>query len=135
MNLIIQLEGMSISCLDDERDLESFINDLINEVDVFAITFGSGYWAAGVHHQEDVGWLVWEHNDERVRDQDHSAAIRAFALGEPLPERYYRLDREAAIRAFLHGVRLFGATWLDGIDGPQTDRVVQCALLGVEKYG
>ena len=47
--------------------------------------------------------------------------------GEPLPKRWFRLDRAAALRAWEEGVKRWGAAWYEDVDANREDVVVQLA--------
>lgn len=104
--------------------------------DIFGSPHYAGYWLYGAERDDRLGWLVYEHGDERrptERECRHARAL--WHAGEPLPERWYRLDRAAAIKAWAEGVKRFGAEWYENGDGPTYDVVVQMALLGEVRYG
>ncbi len=96
-----------------------------------------GYWGAIVESHEFKGFLVWEHNDERPSDEgnEHDPAMVAFEYNTPLPKRYFRLDKAAAVRAYAEGVRRWGVGWYEGGDASKYDIVIQMALLGEVRYG
>lgn len=106
--------------------------------DIFGRHYYAGYWACGVAHDPELGWLVFEHADELDATVDgRTAAEAAWRAGLPLPERWYRLDRAAAIRMWEEGVKRFGVGWYDSPehDGAMEDVLLQLALLGEERYG
>jgi hypothetical protein len=121
-------------------------NDLFRQGEI-------GYWAFGVERFKTGGWLVWEFEDDKrplpggcsYIDQlsdagykkHHGAAIKAYKANKPLPEHYHRLDKDAMIRAFVEGCKLWGIDWYENsnTDSNSYDEVVQRALLGKVKYG
>lgn len=113
-----------------------WIDYLTQSNDIFTQS-RAGYWLRGVEHNKERGWLVWE-DDEKCRfgqEPNREAAIHEWALGNPLPEHWFRLDRAAAIRAWEEGVKRWGITWYEDVDGRLEDVVVQLALLGEIRYG
>lgn len=97
-----------------------------------------GYWMRGVAFDSALGWLAWEHNDERPPSDEASAEVELkWRAGEVLPERWHRLDREAAARAWCEGVKRGGFDWWGGEygDAGGEDVAVQKALLGEVCYG
>lgn len=107
--------------------------------DIFGRPYYAGYWARGVDHDPDLGWLVWEHDDQFVHDEEPGLAEAhlAWREGRPLPPRWYRLDRAAALRMWEEGVKRFGVGWYDSNehDGGMEDVLLQLTLLGEERYG
>lgn len=112
---------------------EEWINEMVLNVDVFR-TNVCGYWAYGVEHDEDLGWLIWEDLDKPQALGQHDAAIYAWRKGIDLPACYYRFDRQLAIDAFGWFVRLYGES-PDNADATALDRAIQHALWGEERYG
>jgi hypothetical protein len=86
-----------------------------------------GYWAFGV--ALDGG------EAHRPTEEESVAAETAHEKGEPLPEHWFALTRETAIKAFGEGVKRGGAFWYDDTDASDYDCAVQMALLGEIKYG
>lgn len=119
--------------------------------DVFSTDY-IGYWARGVKQNNDLGWLVWEfEEDERFNAANlggekedrmyHMEAIRAWKAGKPLPPHYHALNREAAVKGYLAMVSLprengqGGLDWYENGDATTYDVAIQLALLGELKYG
>lgn len=122
-----------------------------------------GYWARGVERDDKLGWLLWEFEDDSERcdellrnsgvsfleqldredeEEFHAAAVKAWRAGEPLPPHYFRLDREAAVRAYLAMLKWpagkmveGGINWYENGDASSYDVGVQLALFGEVKYG
>ena len=118
--------------------VEGWIDYLTQCVDIFGTTYYAGYWARGVEHDKGRGWLVWEHGDTGAalgEEPDRKAAVKAWRSGAALPKGWHRLDRDAAIRAFVEGAKKWGVEWFENGDGPRYDYCVQMALLGEERYG
>ena len=101
--------------------------------------FGSntiGYWAFGVAHDEALGWLVYEHGGEQSPDDAECARVAGMWIrGESLPERWSRINRFLALRAWEEGVKKWGVDWQDDTDSTREDIVLQLALLGELRYG
>jgi hypothetical protein len=113
-----------------------WVEYLTQNVDVFGQQY-AGYWLRGVDRDPELGWLVWE-DDEQHRwgkEPDRLEARSAWLAGEPLPKGWYRLDRAAAVRAWEEGVKRWGVGWYAQVDAIREDVVVQLALLGEVRYG
>lgn len=113
-----------------------WIDYLTQGNDIFASS-RAGYWLRGAEHDPELGWLVWE-DDEKCHhgeEPNRVTAYKAWKSGEALPEHWFRLDRAAAIRAWEEGVKRWGITWYEDVDGRLEDVVVQLALLGEIRYG
>ena len=94
-----------------------------------------GYWACGIVQDDELGWLIYE-DDSGVPRSSNSTAVEAlWRAGEPLPERWHRLDRAAALRAWEEGCKQWGIHWYERTDATKEDVVVQLALLGEVRYG
>lgn len=95
-----------------------------------------GYWLRGVEHDSEIGWLVWE-DDEKCppgKEPHRKEAFAAWRTGEALPSNWFRLDKEAALRAWAEGVKACGIDWYEDGDANTYDYVIQMALLGEERY-
>lgn len=114
----------------------SWFEYLTVHLDIFAST-RAGYWLRGVENLPGLGWLCWE--DDWKCHQGHEpnreAALKAWQAGAPLPEHWFKLDQDAAIRAWEEGVKRWGVDWYENVDGQREDVVVQLALLGEIRYG
>ena len=112
-----------------------FVRYLIQYRDIFGMNY-CGYWARGIEHDE-TGWLLWESDEmhQRGHEPERNVAIAAWRSGQPLPAGWYRLDRDAAIRAWCEGVKRWGVNWYDNVDASREDVVVQLSLLGEVRYG
>lgn len=96
----------------------------------------AGYWLCGVAYEENLGWLVYEEADDKAVGEARCEIVKKLWLaGEPLPERWFRLDRAAALRAWEEGVKRWGIDWYEETDAQREDVVVQLALLGEVRYG
>lgn len=101
-----------------------------------------GHWARGWQFAStDDGLLLYADPDHAHRGRDaptsYEAALLALAEGEPLPEGWYHLDRSAAIRAYIEGVKQYGVGWFTSpydCDRDEIDHVIQRALLGEYRY-
>ncbi len=60
---------------------------------------------------------------------------RMWIRGESLPERWFRINRFVALRAWEEGVKKWGVDWQDHTDSTREDIVLQLALLGELRYG
>lgn len=107
--------------------------------DIFGRQYYAGYWAQGVAHGPNLGWLVAECDEnERWPDQHEIDRVGALWLsGSDLPPRWYRLDRAAALRMWEEGVKRCGVGWYDSPehDGAREDELLQLTLLGEVRYG
>lgn len=116
-----------------------WVNYITRFPDIFGRPYYAGYWAQGVAIDWELGWLVAEINDqERWPGKTESARVEAlWRAGEPLPARWYRLDRTAALRMWEEGVKRLGVGWYDSNehDGSLEDVLLQLALLGEVRYG
>jgi hypothetical protein len=117
-------------------------NDWIEYLTKYTDIFGQdycGYWARGVARDPDKGWLVWEDDGEHDYDAEpnRAKAIAAWKADDKLLPGWHRLDRQAAINAYIEGVKRWGLNWMDGDnnDARGYDTVVQLALLGEVRYG
>lgn len=124
---------------DDEirKAKEDFAKTYIfdRSTEIFQSPFGAGYWLFGVEYDTDRGWLVMETGGEiNGFDADHSTAVAEWKKGIPPEVPYYRLDREFADKAFRIGCRMFGERWMDDIDLPRVDIILQATMLGEERY-
>jgi hypothetical protein len=70
-----------------------WVSYITQHSDIFGRPYYAGYWACGVAHDLELGWLVYEHGDEGCQDET---------------ENWYRLDRAAALRMWEEGVKRFG---------------------------
>lgn len=100
-----------------------------------------GYWMYGMEHEAKLGWLCYEHNDgEKTVDQvadsaEYEDIVALWKAGADLPEGWYRLDKEAAVRAYGEGFKRSGAFWYSDGDASDYDVAIQKALLGKVVYG
>ncbi len=96
-----------------------------------------GQWLQSVAHEEARGWLVWVDDDGAPRTGG-VLAMSAWAnpAAPALPPGWYRLDEQAAVAAYLAGVKRWGVEWFGApeTDGHRYDQVVQIALLGKVVY-
>jgi hypothetical protein len=107
--------------------------------DIFGRTYYAGYWARGIERDLELGWLVAEMDSEERYPGKHETerAIALWRAGQPLPTRWYRLDRATALKMWEEGVKLWGVGWYDAPehDGSREDVLLQMALLGEVRYG
>lgn len=122
--------SLILSLDDDELEAWNDMADWLTNSDMFGHYY-IGSWACGIQYQEGLGWLV--HEEEMPNHED--VAIAAWLAGNPLPEGYYRLNRDAAERAIEYGVLHHGIGWIDGdADAPMIDKALQIAILGEDRY-
>jgi hypothetical protein len=126
----------------DSKHLDDWTKFVTCFDDIFASTY-IGYWAYGMKRTDGLGWLVYEHAGEgtSVRGAaglpEYPEVVRLWKQKRKLPPKWYRLDADAAKRAFVEGVKAWGADWYkDGnTDATRYDYVLQMVLLGEERYG
>ena len=116
-----------------------WVDYLTQHSTIFGRPYYAGYWARGAEHDPELGWLVWEDDEQhgRGREPEREAALRAWRAGEPLPARWYRLDRATALRMWEEGTKQWGIGWYDSPehDGAREDELLQLTLLGEVRYG
>ena len=114
-----------------------WIEYIMQEPDIFGRPYYAGYWAFGVARDRELGWLVYEHDEDRPTAGKCERMEALWRAGEPLPARWYRLDRAAALRMWEEGVKRYGVGWYDddGHDGAREDELLQLTLLGEVRYG
>jgi len=105
-----------------------------------------GYFLARIEQSEDLrSALAWEDEEDSSNpgadaEEDemapHADAIAAFHAGNPLPKNYHLINEDFMVRAFVEGVKKFGADWYDPsqTDANTYDTVIQMALFGEQKY-
>lgn len=104
------------------------------EVDIFLTTY-CGYWMRGMENDPALGWLVFEHGEEMSPNKTPPKVMAAWREGGPLPEKWYRIDKAAAEKAWLEGVKRSGQDWYENGDAVAYDCALQMALLGEIRYG
>jgi hypothetical protein len=125
---------------------QDWIDYCTQENDLF-MTDHCGYWMAGMEHDEVLGWLCYEHDypggfqgdhnpspRHMKRSPEYAAIVQAWKDGKPLPDRFYRLNRDASIRAYKFGIEKDGTGWYENGDALTYDYAVQMALLGHYTY-
>jgi hypothetical protein len=116
---------------------EDWISYLTKHGDIFQSQY-CGYWMFGMEKSK-TGWLCFEHNDDFVSDliinPEYKAIVDAWKAGSKLPDRWYRLDKDAAIKAYLEAYKRYGENWYHNADNVKYDVAIQLALLGEVKYG
>ncbi len=116
---------------------EDWIDFLTKHNDIFSRNY-SGYWLRGVEHDPYLGWLCWEDDEQHRRGDEpyRESAIACWKDGAMLPEGWYRLNKEMAMKAYSVGVVKWGEDWFeDKGDAGTYDVVIQLALLGEVRYG
>jgi hypothetical protein len=121
-----------------ESDRAEFTQDVRSrDGGIFNNPQGAGYWAFGVEYDQDHGWLLYEF-DEREDDcanMDFSEIVAKWRAGEPLPERYFRLNYDTARKMYNLGRDRWGCYWRDEHDDLNSrDLLLQMALFGEERY-
>lgn len=105
------------------------------DTDVFLRGY-CGYWATGMEIDDTLGWLIYEHGGERhAPASTRKSVLETWRAGKELPERWHRLDFDAAKRAWCEGVKRHGIEWYETGDGPRYDDAIQLAVLGEIRYG
>jgi hypothetical protein len=120
-----------------EVPVETWIDFLTKSTDIFKHSY-IGYWACGVKHHPERGWLVFEDCDgeyKNKKEPNHDKAVKAWKAGEELPKRWFRLDKAMAIKAYVEGIKLWGIDWFDTKGDASTyDAALQHAMLGELRY-
>lgn len=103
--------------------------------DVFGISC-CGSFLFGIDQDDGLGWLVFEHEEKHTIDMvpNERKAVAAWRAGKPLPKGYYRLDLEAAKKAWVEGVKRRGVEWFANGDTNAYQCAIQRALFGEERY-
>lgn len=97
----------------------------------------AGYWMYGAERL-DSGWLVYESGDHgRPSERAVKRALRAHKAGEGVPNRFFVIDKAFAVKAYVEGVKRWGADWYDDYDHDASsyDVIIQMAALGEVRYG
>jgi hypothetical protein len=107
--------------------------------DIF-MTDHCGYWMYGMEQEDELGWLVHEHDEmHSVREiadhPEYPAIVKAWREGKELPDNWFRLNKETAIKAWAEGVKRYGMDWYETGDAITYDVVLQMAILGEVRYG
>lgn len=97
-----------------------------------------GYWLAGMERDE-TGWLAHEQdNDENAnivsKKPGYSDIVLAWKLDKPLPEGWFRINKETAIAIWVQGVKEYGIHWYETSDALTYDYLIQKVLLGEHRY-
>lgn len=123
--------------LEVQVPVQDWIEYLCSYPDIFGLDY-CGYWARGIEMDAELGWLIWEETDKVPfrMEPNRAEAIAAWEKNLPLPKGYYRLNKEAAVKAWVEGVLRWGRNWFtERGDAPTYDIVIQLALFGEIKYG
>lgn len=97
----------------------------------------SGYWMFGAVHF-DGGWIAYEcADDKRPTEEEIGMVENAHDEGQPLPERWFVIDKAFAIKAYLERAKEHGVDWYNNLDHDASDYdvAVQMAALGEVRYG
>ena len=135
-----------------EKEFNQFFEFLLGTPNFWGHTIFSRYYACWaipvtVKKFKDNNEVIFRHNDAIVifafHDGDYDnfleyardnfkEVIKAFKAGQELPDDFYKIDREVALRAYLEGVQLLGWDWTNSeqADGSTYDEVLQLALGG-----
>lgn len=108
--------------------------DMITYYSDFFRTDHCGYWAMSVRLLDGTR-LVYEHADDRPSQKKIDAAANAHRNGRSLPERWFLFDNAFAIKAYLEGIKLYGAGFYEDGDASDYDNAIQMAALGEVRYG
>lgn len=115
---------------------QEWIDYLTRERDIFGRPHHAGYWLFGAAQDDELGWLVYEHDDNRPTEVERLTVEGLWRSGAELPPKWYRLDKAAAMRAWEIATKRWGELgWPDFRDGPHEDEVMQLTLLGEIRYG
>ncbi len=118
---------------------DEFVDYLTSYDDLFR-TGHSGYWAYGYGVDDrrtgKPAWLVYEMSaDEGVpTDEEAELAETQYQGGAGLPDHWFVLDREAALKVLAEGVKRFGVDFYEDSDATTMDDAIQLALLGEIRY-
>lgn len=116
-----------------------WLEEIVDAGDIFMNAY-CGYWLSYVDHSSELGTLAYEHNDE-VNAYDipslpgYSAAHKAWLEGKELPTRWFALNKNLAIKAWVEGVKKGGTGWYHHGGSTTYDCALQRALFGEVKYG
>lgn len=115
--------------------------ELVTECNDLFMTDHCGYWLSGMAHVKNKGWLVHEHSDiddcasVQSKNPEYPAILKAWKEGKPLPDGWFSLDKEMAIKAYCEGIKRDGLNWYEEGDAISYDIAIQLALLGEVRYG
>ena len=118
---------------------EEWINFVTMYNDIFR-TDHCGYWLSGMDQEDDLGWLVYESGEDDENAQiaaqkpEYKKIVKDWKNGKLLPKKWFRLNRDAAIKAWIEGVKKYGVDWYENSDAITYDNVIQLALLNEIKY-
>lgn len=95
-----------------------------------------GSFLFGIDQDNSLGWLVYEHEEKVSIDKvpNEKKAIAAWRAGKPLPRGYYRLDLDAAKKAWIEGIKWRGVEWFANGDAIAYQYAIQRALFEDERY-
>ncbi len=123
---------MKVTFTVESKQADEWVEEILTSTDVFRRDH-AGYWMRGVELTQKRGWLVFD--DEGGYDACDETAIEAWRAGKKLPGGYYRLDRAAAIKAWIEGAKRYGVEWFHKEDATAWDVALQTALLEKIVYG
>lgn len=134
--------GMTMSVkakVEFEIDVDQdWIDMLVHGSSVFA-TNQCGYWMYGMEHSHVLGWLCFEHDEETIgtvsSNPEYKHIVKLWKEGKPLPEKWFRLNLDAATKAYAEGCKRAGINWYEHSDATEYDIVIQMVLLGEVRYG
>jgi len=117
---------------------EEWIDFVVGNVDIFGHGY-IGYWAEDIEHERELGWLVFEDEEgpnehEKLTDKELDRVKALWREGKKLPEGWFRLNRDACIKAWAEGVKRWGEKWYSEGNAHRYDYVIQMALLGEHRY-
>lgn len=119
-----------------------WIDLAVNCNDLFIYGY-CGYWMCRMEWDSELGHLCYEYEAggdqptirEAKASPDYENIVKTWRDGEKLPEHWYRLDKDMAIKAWVEGVKRDGVEWYENGDANTYDCAVQLAMLGEIVYG
>ncbi|MBI4321884.1 MAG: hypothetical protein HY675_25600, partial [Chloroflexi bacterium] len=115
--------------------LEEWV-EILTQYDDFFSTDYSGYWLRKIK-RADGRTLAWEDDEQHGHGEEPNMqeALEAFEADQDVPEGYFVIDRDLAVKAWFIGVSKYGESWYENGDSTTYDVVLQLALLGEIRYG
>lgn len=118
---------------------EEWPNFVLNYGDIFLTSY-CGYWMYGMERDPVLGWLCYEHGEEKtipdvLNDPSYDQIVAMWKVGETLPERWFALNKEMVAKAWAEGVKMWGLLWFIEADATSYDIVLQKAFFNEVRYG
>ena len=123
---------MKLTVAIESNEVDEFVKELTKSSDIFRRDH-CGYWLVGIECHILRGWLAFDGESGCQRD-DEMAIVR-WNLNKSLPQGYYRLDYEFAIKAWIEGAKKYGVEWFGTLGSNARDFAVQMAMFGEVVYG